>query len=261
MPHVKAAPRTTPGSARASATARIASGRSSSTAVPAAGASPRSPAPRASPADRFLRTLGFRRAALREEDELERPDARARSTPTPPASTRRPPTGRSRSSSSSCASPFEPWRPADTLTPDQAARPRPLDQLGARAAAGRPGARARPRADGDPRPRLPGRQPGRADPRRPWDGDGAAAAERVGELRAALGFASEATGSNNWAVSGERSATGGPLLAGDPHLSPSMPGITYGLGLERRRPVLPRRVVSRPARDRVRARTTTSPGH
>ena len=36
----------------------------------------------------------------------------------------------------------------------------------------------------------------------------------------------EATGSNNWAVSPRRSATGG-LLAGDPHLSPAMPGITY----------------------------------
>ncbi|MGH2951700.1 MAG: penicillin acylase family protein, partial [Solirubrobacterales bacterium] len=47
----------------------------------------------------------------------------------------------------------------------------------------------------------------------------------------ALGFATEATGSNNWAVSGSRSATGQPLFAGDPHLPPSMPGITYQLGL------------------------------
>jgi penicillin G amidase len=47
------------------------------------------------------------------------------------------------------------------------------------------------------------------------------------------GLAVEATGSNNWAVSAERSATGGPLMAGDPHLPPSMPGITYQVGLYR----------------------------
>jgi penicillin amidase len=42
-----------------------------------------------------------------------------------------------------------------------------------------------------------------------------------------MGLAAEASGSNNWAVSGERSATGSPLIAGDPHLPPSMPGIWY----------------------------------
>ncbi|HEV3256083.1 MAG TPA: penicillin acylase family protein [Gemmataceae bacterium] len=34
-------------------------------------------------------------------------------------------------------------------------------------------------------------------------------------------------GSNSWAVSGARSAAGRPLLAGDPHLSPSMPATWY----------------------------------
>jgi len=34
-------------------------------------------------------------------------------------------------------------------------------------------------------------------------------------------------GSNNWAVSGARSATGAPLLAGDPHLSMTLPSIWY----------------------------------
>lgn len=38
-------------------------------------------------------------------------------------------------------------------------------------------------------------------------------------------------GSNAWAVSGERSASGGALLANDPHLEPSQPGIWYQLGL------------------------------
>jgi penicillin amidase len=35
------------------------------------------------------------------------------------------------------------------------------------------------------------------------------------------------TASNEWAVDGKHSATGAPLLAGDPHLAYSMPGIWY----------------------------------
>lgn len=38
-------------------------------------------------------------------------------------------------------------------------------------------------------------------------------------------------GSNAWVVDGERSATGKPILANDPHLAPSMPGIWYQIGL------------------------------
>lgn len=38
-------------------------------------------------------------------------------------------------------------------------------------------------------------------------------------------------GSNSWVVSGERSTTGSPLLANDPHLGVSMPGIWYQMGL------------------------------
>ena len=64
-----------------------------------------------------------------------------------------------------------------------------------------------------------------------WSGDGLALAEQIAKVRDTIGLAVEATGSNNWAVSGERSATGGPLMAGDPHLPPSMPGITYQVGL------------------------------
>ena len=50
-------------------------------------------------------------------------------------------------------------------------------------------------------------------------------------MRRSLGLAAEASGSNNWAVSGERSVTGMPLIAGDPHLPPSMPGIWYEIEL------------------------------
>ncbi|HEX8559943.1 MAG TPA: penicillin acylase family protein [Pyrinomonadaceae bacterium] len=46
--------------------------------------------------------------------------------------------------------------------------------------------------------------------------------------RARLGLrAEDLAASNNWVVSGKRSATGKPLLANDPHLSPSAPSIWY----------------------------------
>ncbi len=46
-----------------------------------------------------------------------------------------------------------------------------------------------------------------------------------------LGAYSPGVGSNSWAVTGSRSATGGALLANDPHLGPSLPGIWYQMGL------------------------------
>jgi penicillin amidase len=39
------------------------------------------------------------------------------------------------------------------------------------------------------------------------------------------------TGSNNWAVSGSKTATGSPILCGDPHLSLSLPSIWYAIQL------------------------------
>ena len=38
-------------------------------------------------------------------------------------------------------------------------------------------------------------------------------------------------GSNGWVVAGSRTTTGKPLLANDPHLAPSVPGIWYQMGL------------------------------
>lgn len=49
-----------------------------------------------------------------------------------------------------------------------------------------------------------------------------------------LGFG-DGIGSNAWAISGERSATGEPILANDPHLAPSMPGIWHQMGLHCRK--------------------------
>ncbi|HET7327914.1 MAG TPA: penicillin acylase family protein [Nocardioidaceae bacterium] len=38
-------------------------------------------------------------------------------------------------------------------------------------------------------------------------------------------------GSNSWVVSGERTNTGAPILANDPHLAPTMPSVWYQMGL------------------------------
>jgi penicillin G amidase len=38
-------------------------------------------------------------------------------------------------------------------------------------------------------------------------------------------------GSNSWVVSGDHTDTGAPILANDPHLAPSMPGVWYQMGL------------------------------
>ncbi|MDQ4007450.1 MAG: penicillin acylase family protein [Actinomycetota bacterium] len=51
-----------------------------------------------------------------------------------------------------------------------------------------------------------------------------------GEMPALLG-SGDGLGSNAWAVAGSRTNTGQPLLANDPHLEPSMPGIWYQMGL------------------------------
>ncbi len=41
----------------------------------------------------------------------------------------------------------------------------------------------------------------------------------------------DGVGSNSWVVSGSRTTTGKPLLANDPHLDPSVPGVWYQMGL------------------------------
>lgn len=51
-------------------------------------------------------------------------------------------------------------------------------------------------------------------------------------LRAILGDAGPGAGSNCWALSGSRTASGRPLLAGDPHLGIRNPSIWYELALD-----------------------------
>ena len=182
-------------------------------------------------ADRFVRTLGLRRAALAEEaalgGELKTAmeayaagvNAAVAIAPAPPFELQ------------VLRIEFEPWRPADTLTitkllalglstnwERELLRADMVRALGPELAA---------RLD----PGYPAGNPIALEPGVPWSGDGLALAEQIAALRSQLGLVPEATGSNNWAVAPARSATGGALLAGDPHLSPSMPGITYQLGV------------------------------
>ena len=51
------------------------------------------------------------------------------------------------------------------------------------------------------------------------------------EIPSLLGPDGSGIGSNSWVVSGDYTTTGMPLLANDPHLAPSLPGIWYQMGL------------------------------
>ncbi|WP_246456010.1 penicillin acylase family protein [Nocardioides mesophilus] len=76
---------------------------------------------------------------------------------------------------------------------------------------------------------------GTRKPARPAYGGEVAAA--LGDLRSGLDAIPEllghgsGLGSNSWVVGGDRSTTGKPLLANDPHLGVSVPGIWYQMGL------------------------------
>src|SRR3954468_22833969 len=80
-------------------------------------------------------------------------------------------------------------------------------------------------------PHDPGATPVVTQPGVPWSGDALELAAQIAEVRHAVGFGIEPVGSNNWAVSGERSVTGMPLLAGDPHISTSIPDVWYTVEL------------------------------
>ena len=56
-------------------------------------------------------------------------------------------------------------------------------------------------------------------------------ARDAAEALPALLGTGDGIGSNSWVVDGKHSTTGKPILANDPHLAPSMPGIWYQVGL------------------------------
>src|SRR4051794_24339204 len=184
------------------------------------------------PIDRLMRTLGIRRVAEREEAALA-PELRAL--------LERFCEGVNAAAASATAMPFEmqllrlewkPWQPVDILS------------LGKLLAFGLSTNWERELLRADMLRALGPELTARLDPAYPadnpivtqeaWSGDGLAIVEQIDAVRRSMGLAAEASGSNNWAVSGAHSATGGPLIAGDPHLPPSMPGIWYQNGLRHR---------------------------
>jgi penicillin G amidase len=56
-------------------------------------------------------------------------------------------------------------------------------------------------------------------------------ADRISKVDAVLGPGGNEIGSNNWVISGSRTASGKPILANDMHLSEQMPAIWYEIGL------------------------------
>ena len=187
--------------------------------------------PQALELDRFMRTLGLRRIAEREAQAMDAAVADGLHAYS---------AGINAAAATASAPPvehqllrleFEPWTPTDTLTVTkllafglstnwerELLRAEMARELGAERAA---------RLD----PTYPSGNPLVLSPGETYTGNGSAIVEQIDRLRNELGFAAEATGSNNWAVSADRSATGGPLIAGDPHLVPGMPGIAYQLGI------------------------------
>jgi penicillin amidase len=181
------------------------------------------------PIDRLMRTLGIRRTAEREAATLE---------PELLALLERFCEGVNAAAADAKAMPFEmqllrlewkPWRPVDILS------------LGKLLAFGLSTNWERELLRADMARALGPELAARLDPAYPvdnpvvtqeaWSGDGLAIVEQLDAVRRSMGLAAEASGSNNWAVSGALSATGSPLIAGDPHLPPSMPGIWYQVGL------------------------------
>jgi len=179
--------------------------------------------------DRVMRALGIRRVAEREEAALE-PELRAL--------LERFCAGVNAAAEAARARPFEmqllrigfePWGPVDILS------------LGKLLAFGLSTNWERELLRADMLRELGPELAARLDPTYPadnpvvtqegWSGDGLAMVEQIDAVRRSLGLAAEASGSNNWAISGARSATGMPLIAGDPHLPPSMPGIWYEIEL------------------------------
>src|SRR5712664_2909977 len=86
----------------------------------------------------------------------------------------------------------------------------------------------------DPGPYSPRTDLGKIAPMRAVsDGEASAAAALYDRLRALpAGLIATGGASNNWAVAGSRSASGGALMAGDPHLHLTLPAIWFQVTLD-----------------------------
>ncbi|MBA2546104.1 MAG: penicillin acylase family protein [Solirubrobacterales bacterium] len=183
--------------------------------------------------DKLMRTLGLRRHALREEAGLEpevrsQLDAYCAGFNAAVATDNRPLPAEFQV----LRLDFEPWRPVDLLAGAK------LLSFGLSTNWERELLRADLVRELGPElaekidPVYPGGNPVVLKPGEAYEGDGSTLAAQISELREQVGMAGAAGGSNNWAVSAERSATGGALVAGDPHLPTGMPGIWQQNALE-----------------------------
>jgi len=86
----------------------------------------------------------------------------------------------------------------------------------------------------DPGPYAPRTDVGKIAPMRTVsDGEASAAASLYDRLRSLpQGLIAMGGASNNWAVAGSRSASGGALMAGDPHLHLTLPAIWFQVALD-----------------------------
>ncbi|MDX6653160.1 MAG: penicillin amidase [Solirubrobacterales bacterium] len=182
--------------------------------------------------DRFMRTLGLRRVAEREAEELDADLRRLMQAYCDGVNAAAAAAGALPIEFQLLRIDFQPWRPVDMLTVTkllgfglstnwerELLRAEMARELGEELAE---------RLE----PRYPRGNPVVLEPGEGYSGDGLSIVEQIDAVKRDLGLALEASGSNNWAVSGERSATGTPLIAGDPHLSPSMPGIWFQISLQ-----------------------------
>ena len=183
-------------------------------------------------ADRLMRTLGLRRIAELEAGELAPElrgdlDAYCAGVNTAAEAAKAPP-----AELQLLRREFAPWEPADMLAAlkllafglstnweRELLRADMVRELGPELAT---------RLD----PVYPRGHPVVVSPGGAFAGEGLALVEQIDRVRETVGFPVEAGGSNTWAVSGARTKSGHPLLAGDPHLPPSMPGIFYQVDLE-----------------------------
>ncbi len=76
-------------------------------------------------------------------------------------------------------------------------------------------------------PQYPRGNPFVTAPGQVYAGRGNDLASQIERVRETLGLSVPAGGSNSWVVSGERSLTGRPLLACDPHLTTTIPDLWY----------------------------------
>ena len=181
--------------------------------------------------DRLMRTLGLRRSAEREAATLD-------------------PVGRellegyaagvNAAAAAARALPFElqllridpePWTPADSLAIGKLIALGFSTNMEAELLRADLIARVGPEKAARLESRYPQGSPVVTDPGRPWTGDGLGLVEQMRAVRDTLGLGSAPAGSNNWVVSGERSTTGTPLLAGDPHITAAMPSLWYAVEL------------------------------